>query len=47
MARTYIAMGNKDGAMREYEILKRLDAKMADEVIKAIQANDADLGDTD
>lgn len=47
MARTYIAMGNKDGAMREYEILKRLDTKMADELIKAIQANDADLGDTD
>ena len=43
--RTYLAMGNKDAAMREYEILKRLDAKMADELLKAIQANNADLGD--
>ena len=43
--RTYLAMGNKDAAMREYEILKRLDAKMAAELMKAIQANDADLGD--
>ncbi|HEX9533168.1 MAG TPA: tetratricopeptide repeat protein [bacterium] len=45
MARTYLAMGNKDGAMREYEILKRLDVKMAAELMTAIQANDADLGD--
>ena len=45
MARTYLAMGNKDGAMREYEILKRLDVKMAAELMKAIQANDADLED--
>src|SRR2546422_2884253 len=47
MGRTYLATGNKDAAMREYEILKRLDAKMADELLKAIQANDADLGDND
>ena len=46
-ARTYLAMGNKDAAMREYEILKRLDGKMAGEVIKAIQANNPDLGDED
>ncbi len=45
MARTYLAVGNKDAAMREYEILKRLDAKMAAELMQAIQANDADLGD--
>lgn len=44
-ARTYLAMGNKDAAMREYEILKRLNAKMADELLKAIRANNADLGD--
>ena len=47
MGRTYLATGNKDAAMREYEVLKRLDAKMADELLKAIQANDADLGDGD
>ncbi len=47
MARTYVALGNKDAAMREYDILRRLDAKMADEVLKAIQAGNADLGDTD
>jgi tetratricopeptide (TPR) repeat protein len=46
MGRTYLATGDKDAAMREYEILKRLDAKMADELLKAIEANDADLGDT-
>jgi tetratricopeptide (TPR) repeat protein len=46
-ARTYLAMGNKDAAMREYEILKRLDGKMAGELLKAIQANDPDLGDED
>jgi hypothetical protein len=45
MARTYLAMGDKDSAMREYEILKHLDATMADELLKAIQANNADLGD--
>jgi tetratricopeptide (TPR) repeat protein len=47
MARTYLAMGNKDAAMREYEILKRLDGKMADGLLKAIQANNPDLGDDD
>ncbi len=45
MARTYLAMGDKDGAMREYEILKHLDVKMAAELMKAIQANDSELGD--
>lgn len=45
LGRTHLAMGNKDAAMREYEVLKRLDAKMADELLKAIEANNADLGD--
>jgi tetratricopeptide (TPR) repeat protein len=45
LGRTYLAMGNKNAAMREYEVLKRLDAKMADELLKAIEANNADLGD--
>lgn len=45
LGRTYLAMGNKDAAMREYDVLKRLDAKMADELMKAIEANNADLGD--
>jgi len=44
LGRTYLVMGNKDAAMREYEVLRRLDAKMADELLKAIQANNADLG---
>jgi tetratricopeptide (TPR) repeat protein len=47
MARTYLAMGNKDAAMREYEIVRRLDAKMAGELLKAIQTNNPDLGDND
>ncbi|HKV44005.1 MAG TPA: tetratricopeptide repeat protein [bacterium] len=47
LARTYLAMGNKDGAMREYEVVKRLDSKMAVDLLKAIEANDPDLGDSD
>lgn len=47
MARTYLAMGNIDAAKREYEILKRLDGKMAAELLKAIEANNPDLGDDD
>lgn len=45
--RTYLAMGNKEAAMREYEILKRLDEKTAAELRKAIDANDPDLGEND
>lgn len=45
MGRTYLAMGDRDGAMREYDILKKLDAKMAAELLQAIQANNPDLGD--
>jgi len=45
LARTYLAMGNKDAAMRQYETVRHLDPKLADELLKAIQANDPDLGD--
>ncbi len=45
--RTYLAMGNKDAAVREYEILKRLDGKVAAELLKAIEANNPELGDDD
>jgi tetratricopeptide (TPR) repeat protein len=45
--RTYLGMGNKDAARREYEILKRLDGKVAAELLKAIEANDPDVGDDD
>ncbi len=47
LARAYLAMGNKDAATREYEILKRLNARMANELLQAIQANNADLGDSE
>ena len=47
LARTYVALGDKDAAMREYEIVKRLDAKMAGDLLKAIEANNPDLGDED
>jgi tetratricopeptide (TPR) repeat protein len=47
LARTYVAMGDKEAAMREYEIVKRLDAKMAADLLKAIEANNPDLGDED
>lgn len=46
MGRTYLAVGNTDGALREYEILKRLDPKMAAELKRAIDASDPDLEDT-
>ncbi|HEX9244783.1 MAG TPA: tetratricopeptide repeat protein [bacterium] len=47
LARTYVAMGDKDAALREYEIVKRLDAKMAAELLRAIETNNPDLGDED
>ena len=47
LARTYVALGDKEAAMREYEIVKRLDAKMAVDLLKAIEAGDPDLGDED
>jgi hypothetical protein len=33
--------------MRHYEILRRLDPKMAEELRRAIEANNADLGEED
>jgi tetratricopeptide (TPR) repeat protein len=44
IGRLYIAMGNKEMAMRHYEILRRLDAKLASELLRAIEANNADYG---
>jgi tetratricopeptide (TPR) repeat protein len=44
VGRLYIAMGNKEMAMRHYEILRRLDAKLAAELLRAIEANNADYG---
>lgn len=43
LARTYLAMGNREGAMRHYEILRRLDPRMAERLLRAIQANDPEL----
>lgn len=45
IGRLYVAMSNQDMAMRHYEILRRLDAKMAAELLKAIEANDPDYGE--
>ena len=45
IGRLYVAMGNKDMAMRHYEILRRLDGKLAAELLQAIQANDSDYGE--
>ncbi len=47
IGRLYIALGNRDMAMRHYEILRRLDAKMAAELLGAIEANNPDHGDND
>ncbi len=44
VGRLYIAMNNRDMAMRHYEILRRLDAAMAEELRKAIEAGNADQG---
>ncbi|MGH2405619.1 MAG: tetratricopeptide repeat protein [bacterium] len=45
IGRLYIAMGNRDAAMRHYDILRRLDAKLAAELLQAIQANNSDYGE--
>jgi tetratricopeptide (TPR) repeat protein len=45
MARTYLAMGNTEGGMREYESVRRFDPLMAGGLLKAIQANTPDLRD--
>ena len=45
IGRLYLAMSNRDMAMRHYEILRRLDAKMAAELLKAIEANNPDHGE--
>lgn len=43
LARTYLAMGERQKAMEHYEILRRLDARMAQRLLRAIQSNDPDL----
>jgi len=44
VGRLYIAMNNREMAMRHYEILRRLDAAMAEELRKAIEAGNPDQG---
>lgn len=43
LARTYLAMGDRQKAMEHHEVLRRLDPRMADRLLRAIQANDPDL----
>jgi len=45
LARTYLARGDRAAALREYEIVKRLDAKLAVCLWAAIQRNDPDYHD--
>jgi tetratricopeptide (TPR) repeat protein len=45
ISRLYLVMGNREMAMRHYEILRRLDAKMAADLLRAIEANNPDLGE--
>jgi tetratricopeptide (TPR) repeat protein len=47
IGRLYLAMGNRDQAIRHYEILRRLDATLAAQLLRAIEANNPDLGDAD
>lgn len=43
LARTYLAMGDRQKATEHYEILRRPDPQLADRLLRAIQANDPDL----
>ncbi len=45
LARAYLAKGDRAAALREYEILRRLDAKLAVCLWAAIQRNDPDYHD--
>ncbi len=45
LARTYLAKGNKVAALHEYEIVRRLDKKLAAWLWIAIQRNDPDYYD--
>jgi tetratricopeptide (TPR) repeat protein len=45
LARAYLAKGDRAGALREYEIVRRLDAKLAACLRAAIQRNDPDYHD--
>ncbi len=45
LARAYLARGDRAAAMREYEIVRRLDVKLAVCLLAAIQRNDPDYHD--
>ncbi|MBI3976342.1 MAG: tetratricopeptide repeat protein [Armatimonadetes bacterium] len=45
LARAYLAKGDRAGALHEYEIVRRLDAKLAACLWAAIQRNDPDYHD--
>ncbi|MGH2452234.1 MAG: tetratricopeptide repeat protein [bacterium] len=45
LARAYLAKGDRKAALREYEIVRRLDAKLAACLWAAIQRNDPDYND--
>lgn len=45
LARAYLAKGDRAAALREYEIVRRLDAKLAACLWAAIQRNDPDYHD--
>ena len=45
LARAYLAKGDRQAALREYEIVRRLDSKLAHCLWAAIQKNDPDYND--
>jgi tetratricopeptide (TPR) repeat protein len=45
IGRLYVALGNREMAMRHYEILRRLDAKLAAELLSAIERNESEYGE--
>ncbi len=45
IGRLYVALGDREMAMRHYEILRRLDGKLAAELLGAIERNDSEYGE--
>jgi tetratricopeptide (TPR) repeat protein len=45
IGRLYVALGNRSMAMQHYETLRRLDVRLAAQLLRAIEANNAELGE--
>jgi tetratricopeptide (TPR) repeat protein len=45
IGRLYLVLGNRNMAMRHYDTLRRLDARLAADLLRAIEANNPELGE--